>query len=132
PVRGSGTVSYVPENATLEVDEATATRERVRLSLHGSVPAPRWIVFARLYWPGYEATINGTAGRVDSIDGILPNIVLPPDVPGSVEVVLSFRPPGLRASWIVAGVGLLVALGAIVLSHRDARAAGRLAVAHRV
>jgi uncharacterized membrane protein YfhO len=132
PVGGSGTVSYVPENATLEADEATATTERVRLRLRGGIPAPRWVVFARLYWPGYEATIDGSRVRVDTIDGILPKIVLPRDVEGSVDVVLSFRPPGLRASWILAGLGLILALAAIVLSERDSRADTRMPVVHGV
>ncbi|GAA5166177.1 hypothetical protein GCM10023214_38400 [Amycolatopsis dongchuanensis] len=65
------------------------------------------ILFARLNWPGYTATVDGAAVPVrEDATGL---IVL--DVPpGEHRVDLSFREPGLRAAAWVFGAATVVAL----------------------
>jgi hypothetical protein len=123
PLPGAGTLSYVPDHVAVERDDADAGTELVRLRASADHRGGAPVAFARLYWPGYEATINGRPAPVRAIGGILPAVDLPPGA-GVYELVLRYRPPGARASLVIAAVGVLVAAATVAVSRQRTAPAG--------
>lgn len=112
-----GTVSYVGKAVALAATptpQAEASRETHIFEISEAAgkaapdPLARSIIFARLWWPGYTAEVNGINVPVRAHDGLLARIDLPPDIAGRTTVSLAFRP-------LADPRGLLLPLGAIVL-----------------
>jgi hypothetical protein len=101
PVGGDGRVSWTSPGVDVLEDRAAPQRETVRYR----ADAPGRVLFSRLAWPGYEATVGGA--DVEVRDG--PAGLLVVEVPeGEGELVLTHTPPGLR-------LGIAAAIGAAVL-----------------
>ena len=103
-------------NATSE--SATPVQERVRVDTDtgGSV------VFARLAWPGYTATLDGASLQTKGLGGVFLYVDIPPDTHGG-GLVVSFRPPGQRLGYAGLGFGLIVLAFLVVLDIRHRRGA---------
>jgi hypothetical protein len=65
------------------------------------------VVFSRLLWPGYTATLDGRPVPVGSLKGVFVTVRVPVGASGS-RLALSFRPPGTT-------LGLLLAAGGITI-----------------
>jgi hypothetical protein len=107
-----GTVSWVSPGAALEsAREINPTREEVRIARPEGQPTT--VVFARLWWPGYQAEFNGEplATRVHA--GFLVAVDVPAGA-GSGILTLRFRPPRFSAG--IAGVagGLALCLAVLI------------------
>lgn len=118
PVVGyDGRLSWVSPDVRVLSDRSTPTRESVTLDAEDDGR----LVFARLAWPGYTATLDGEPLEVQ--DG--PAGLLTADVPAGRHVVeLAFRPPGLAAGAAALAVAALVTLGhsaAVLLARRRGR-----------
>ncbi len=74
------------------------------------------LVFSLLDWPGYEATLDGEPVPVKATDAGLITVQLPPGAQGTLE--LTYRPPGLLAGLVVAGLGLVGAVALSVFARR--------------
>jgi hypothetical protein len=74
------------------------------------------VVFSRLWWPGYTATLNGRPVPVDSLKGVFVSVRVPAGASGS-RLALSFRPPGTTLGLLLAagGAALLAVLLALQL-----------------
>ncbi|MFC9896524.1 hypothetical protein ACFVMC_22795 [Nocardia sp. NPDC127579] len=93
----NGRVSAVSgATATSEFESDTESRVRVDSTSGGQV------VFARLAWPGYTATLNGTEVPVEQVGKVFAAVRIPPGIHDG-ELVLSWSPPG----WPI-GVGAAV------------------------
>ncbi|MDQ1482556.1 MAG: hypothetical protein QOF35_632 [Actinomycetota bacterium] len=91
------------------------------------------VVFSRLLWPGYTATLDGRALPVDSIRGVFVTVRVPADTHGA-RLALSFRPPGTSLGLYLAagGAALLVGLTTFdVILRRRRRTPGSSPVAGR-
>jgi hypothetical protein len=89
-------------------------------------PSSGSVVFSRLLWPGYTATLDGRPVQVDSIKGVFVTVRLPAGTHGA-RLALSFRPPGTTLGLALAagGATLLSALVAgEVISRRRRRRSG--------
>lgn len=71
---------------------------------------PLLVVFSRLWFPGYEVLFNGDKLPLSLLEGILPSVVLPPDSSG--ELVLQYRPKGIRLGLAIAALTILSVLAA--------------------
>ena len=106
-----GLVSYTAPGVAVEDQPACRLRnstECVDVTVSGDGPGR--IVFARLWFPGYSATLDGEPIDVERLDGTLVAVDLPPDTDG--ELILSYRSPGfvpLAALAVAVVVGLAVA-----------------------
>jgi hypothetical protein len=92
-------------------------------SMTVSSPSGGSVVFSRLLWPGYTATLDGRGVPVDSIMGVFVTVRVPA-VTHAARLTLSFRPPGTTLGLVLAGVGaaLVAALAALdVISRRRRR-----------
>jgi hypothetical protein len=105
PVVGyDGRLSWVSPGIQVLSDRSTATGESVELvaGTDGS------LLFARLAWPGYTATLDGEP--VDVRDG--PAGLLAVDVPAGRHVLeVGFRSPGLSVGAAAVAVAALLSLG---------------------
>lgn len=104
PLPADGRVSWASNGVQVLVDSSEPHRELVR---YHSDTAGR-ILFARLTWPGYTATVDGVDVRV--VDG--PSGLLAVDVPpGDHTLMLEFASPGVRLGLVVLGAagGIVVA-----------------------
>ncbi|MGP4021312.1 GtrA family protein [Saccharopolyspora sp. 5N708] len=91
--------------------------ETVRFGRTGSRPE---LVFARLAWPGYQATVDGHRVPVGSTDAGLLVVRIPPGVHGGT-LTLSWRPPGFTAQLVLACAGALLAVALTVVPLRSGR-----------
>ncbi|TXG92362.1 hypothetical protein DW322_03550 [Rhodococcus rhodnii] len=109
-----GTVSATVD-ATATSTESSANSEHVRVS----APDGGSVVFSRLAWPGYTATLDGEPVEVVGLDDLYVMVDLPP---GTVDadLALSFRPPGWRLGTASAAGGVLV-LAVLTAVHHGAR-----------
>ncbi|MGE0651934.1 MAG: hypothetical protein AB7P12_09315, partial [Alphaproteobacteria bacterium] len=83
-----------------------ATAERETLLIKKREQRAQRMIFARAYWPGYRATLNGVEIPVRTHADFLVAIDLPAGAGG--ELVLSYQPPGWPFSLYIAGAALLM------------------------
>jgi hypothetical protein len=103
PLADDGRVSWASPGIDVLAGSATAQREEVR---YRAEDAGR-LLFTRLAWPGYTATVDGRPAPV--VDG--PAGLLAVEVPaGEHSLVVEYRAPGLRAGALAAGAAALVVL----------------------
>ncbi|WP_375540320.1 hypothetical protein [Nocardia sp. XZ_19_385] len=96
----NGRISAVAgATATSKSESDTESRVRVSSETGGQV------VFARLAWPGYEATLNGTEVPVEQIGKTFAAVHIPAGAKDA-ELVLSWSPPG----WPIGAAAALFAL----------------------
>jgi hypothetical protein len=106
-----GLVSYAAPGVEVRAQEACRLRnshECVDVTVTGH--APGRVVFARLWFPGYSATLDGKPVDVVPYDGALVAVDLPPGAHG--KLVISYRSPGfvpLAALAVAVVAGLAVA-----------------------
>jgi hypothetical protein len=91
--------------------------ETVRFGRTGGRPE---LVFARLAWPGYRATVDGRGVTVDATDAGLLVVRLPPGVDGGT-LTISWSPPGFAAQLLLACAGALLAIALSVVPLRSGR-----------
>jgi hypothetical protein len=96
------------------VGEVDSTRQSERLLVRA--PYGGRLVFARLSWPGYETTVDGTRVTAESLDDMLVAVSVPAS-DDIAELRLEYRPPGHRLGMILALVGVLIA-GLVLVDWR--------------
>jgi hypothetical protein len=108
PYELPGLLSYASAGVTVDPESACPqrnSRECVDVTVDDGGPGR--VVFARLWFPGYRATLDGEPIEVTRLDGTLVAVDLPAGASG--ELVLSYRSPGfvpLAALAVVTVVGL--------------------------
>ncbi|MGB6180457.1 MAG: hypothetical protein WBF79_04345 [Rhodococcus sp. (in: high G+C Gram-positive bacteria)] len=98
-----GTVSATVNARVVEPRSSSPTDESLRVSSEtgGS------IVFGRLAWPGYTATLNGEPLQTKGLGDVFLYVDLPPGTTDA-ELDLTFRPPGFKPGLVAMGGGLTV------------------------
>nr|WP_314140975.1 hypothetical protein [uncultured Rhodococcus sp.] len=103
-------------DATAESEGTNATSERVRVTS----PQGGSVVFSRLAWPGYTATLNGEPLQTKGLADIFLYVDLPPGTQNA-ELAISFRPPGQRLGLAAMAGGVFLLVGLVVLDVRRRR-----------
>lgn len=96
-----------PGNGTLEV--LAYGPNRVRFGVHTSDTA--LLVLSDIFYPGWQATLDGQATEIYKTDGIFRGVIVPP---GSHSVEMYFFPSSLK---IGLGLVLMVGWGSLVLTY---------------
>jgi hypothetical protein len=126
PLDGDGRVSWASEGVEVLADSSSPRRESVRYRADG----PGRVLFARLAWPGYTATVDGREVEVE--DG--PAGLVAVDVPaGSGTLVLRHETPGLRPGVLAAaGAGAVVVVQSALWLWQRRRSQPRGGTEHTV
>lgn len=96
------------------------TRSDLRESLDvAAAPDGGQLVFSMLAWPGWSAELEGAPLSVTRSDAGLLTVTLPAGAKGTVD--LTYRPPGLAAGLLGAGVGSVIGLGLAFVGWRSWR-----------
>lgn len=68
------------------------------------------VTFALLAWPGWTASVDGHPVEITESPGGLLQVELPDSGDELSTLTIRFTPPGSTAGWVLAGIGLVVAL----------------------
>jgi hypothetical protein len=102
-------VREAPERATLRVDVPAGD-------------APALLVFARPFFRGYEATLDGAPIPVTVVNGVQPAVELPPGAHGLLA--LTYAPRGWPVALGLSAVGIAAIVGALAVARRRTEGAG--------
>jgi hypothetical protein len=82
-----------------------------RIELKTEITAPGWLVLSEIWYPGWQATVNGAPQPVEKVNGLLRGLYL--SQPGSYQITMEYRPRSvLWGSWISGvTVGLMILIG---------------------
>lgn|GEM_PF-3021435 len=107
---GDGTYSVASGPVHVSVDTQIGDRlETAQVSNPGNTPAT--IAFARMWWPGYQAELDGQPLEVGSLAGVLVTVTVPAGSSG--ELRLSYQPSSWTKAPILIGLGMLLLLIAV-------------------
>jgi hypothetical protein len=104
-----GTLSWVGAGLTVAGLSASTLEERVTIQSNVA-PSARHLVFARAWYPGYMATIDGQPLPLKTYAGLLVSVSVPPGLTG--ELALRFKPPGHAWTLPLALAAILLLIGA--------------------
>ncbi|MCA1630739.1 MAG: YfhO family protein [Acidobacteria bacterium] len=139
-IRGEGGKDFDPRRtALLEVKQeelprltAAATRggeaaaggarvaeyEPSRLVVETDATAPSVLVVSEIFYPGWEATVDGAGARVDLADYLLRAVAVPA---GRHRVEMRYRAPAARNGAIVSALTVVLLIGLSIWSRRGSR-----------
>lgn len=100
----------------LLAEAAGATVSVAHLSpthLQAEVQATGWqlLVFSQIYYPGWQATLDGQPVEIRRVNGILQGVLVPA---GVHQLDLQFWPASFWGGSLISGVGVLLWLGLII------------------
>lgn len=87
-----------------------------RIELETELAAPGWLILSEIWYPGWQATVNGSPQPVQRVDGLLRGLYL--NQPGPYQITLVYRPRSVVwGSW-VSGLtsGLLIIMSLFLVS----------------
>jgi hypothetical protein len=111
------------------LDGVTIEQEQVSdLGYRAMVSAPDGgrVVFSRLSWPGYSATLDGDPLPVSAVDDMFVSVQVPARTEAA-SLALAYQPPGLAAglAGLALGTGIVALLALLQLrARRSARVVG--------
>lgn len=114
PNRQNTTLAYASPGI-VTVPGSVVTGEKEELQITGNDNGGK-LVFARLWWPGYEAQLEGKPLVTGPLGEIFVKVELPPGARGMLT--LQFIPPGFKLGVVFALFGLLLGGIALWLNRR--------------
>lgn len=117
--RDGGLVSTAPGrvSATVGVDVRPISSSVDEAHLEVTSPQGGSVVFARLAWPGYTATLDGRPIQTKGLGDMFLYVDIPPGTEDA-ELAIHFDPPGWRLGFAGMGFGLFLLLVLTVLHYR--------------
>lgn len=107
--RSAGRLSWTSDGVNVTSDQRSTPRVE-EVTFDNQTPAePAQFVFARLAWPGYSATVNGSAVPVDATPAGLVRVELPADTAAG-QLRLVWTPTGYGIGLVCLGTGAGLAL----------------------
>jgi hypothetical protein len=97
-----GSVSWLSPYVSVS-DVSLAQPEMEEMLVANESETPGRVVWARLAYAGYQATLNSQPLEIEPLDGLLLSVVVPPNTAG--KIVLKFRPYGDTYTYIAALIG---------------------------
>jgi hypothetical protein len=89
--------------------------EAERVEAEASASRRSLLVLTDVHFPGWKATVDGKSVPIERVDYLLRGVVVPP---GEHRVVFTYEPSSFRAGWIIAVLGLLALLAAVIVGLR--------------
>ncbi len=88
-----------------------------RFEIDTDALAPTVLVVSEIFYPGWEATVDGQPARILLTDYLLRGVALPP---GRHRVEMHYTAPGARAGAIISACTLLLLGGLFIYARRQA------------
>jgi hypothetical protein len=85
-----------------------------RIELEADIAEPGWLVLSEIWYPGWQATVNGVARPVERANGLLRGIYL--DQPGPQQVVLVYRPGSVTWGNRISSLAVIL-LGLLLVAY---------------
>lgn len=107
------TLSY---SAGVNVSDIQASNQTESMQISNTSGSSKQLVFSRMYWPGYKATLDGKPLTVTSAES---GIVVAVNIPAGAEgkLTLQYATQTLPTSWFVlGGLGLLLLIVAMAVA----------------
>lgn len=82
------------------------------IELETTIDAPGWLVVSEIWYPGWQATVNGSIQPVERVDRLLRGVYLAQ--PGPYRVTLRYQPDSVRWGNWLAGITAVI-LGLVVI-----------------
>jgi len=89
-----------------------------RLELTVRAQSRGLLVLSEIFYPGWHATVNGKAARIDQVDGALRGVVVPR---GESQVVLHYSPWSFWLGALLTTAAFLCTFLAVLLTWRKSR-----------
>ena len=122
----AGSVLLEPQAEGVEVVESNGAQPdslvRIRsysanrIELETELAAPGWLILSEIWYPGWQAMVNGSPRPVERVDGLLRGLYL--SQPGPHQITLVYRPRSVSLGGWVSGLtsGLLVVMSLFLAS----------------
>jgi len=94
--------------------------EHTRVDLRATMPAAGFVVLADIYYPGWEARVNGAPAHIYRANHAFRAVWLPA---GEHEIEFRFHLPGLRTGAVISLIGGIAICGLIIAGLAQSRAA---------
>lgn len=112
-----GTVSWLTKGVTIKGLSESPTEERMAIT---TPDAGGKIIFARIWWPGFHADLDGRELPVTAHGKVLVSVTLPAQAKGVLR--LTYRAPGHRIYPFLAGLALFLFIPAGLFLARRTKA----------
>jgi hypothetical protein len=85
------------------------------IQVETAIEQPGWLVLSEIWYPGWQATVNGQERPVEKVNGLLRGVYL--DQPGEYQITLAYRPASvIWGNWIAGIAAALLILGWLYLA----------------
>ncbi len=101
----------LPLPLTRTVENATVETLNAQTFIVSTVEGPHLLVFSQIFYPGWQATLDGQAADLYPVNVILQGMMVPP---GSHQVELTFNPVSFWTGGLISIVALLICLVGLV------------------
>ncbi|HEY0099417.1 MAG TPA: YfhO family protein, partial [Pyrinomonadaceae bacterium] len=108
------TGAALPPEATARVVEYQPSR----LVIETSAPAAAVLVVSEIIYPGWEATVDGVAARIDTTNYLLRGVAVPA---GVHRVEMRYTAPAARVGAVISACALLLLCGLALYDWRAGR-----------
>jgi len=106
----------LPATAAAPEDKVTVTAWRPnRIDLDSTTATPRLLVLSEMYFPGWQATVDGVATPIYRTNYLFRGIVVPA---GRHTLSFSYRPRSVVIGAAISGLALVVALAVFFARRR--------------
>jgi len=119
-----GRVTGLPSVGDASGAQVQVTRyepQRIELETHNQQAG--FLVLSEVYYPGWEARIDGQKMPVHRVDYTLRGMIVPA---GSHHIEMIFHPPTFRAGAVCASLGVALLVAGVVVGRRRDRASNAL------
>ncbi|HXW01722.1 MAG TPA: hypothetical protein VEC93_25150, partial [Anaerolineae bacterium] len=83
-----------------------------RIEIETEIVEPGWLVLSEIWYPGWQATVNGAAKPVERVNGLLRGLYL--SQPGSYQITLAYRPGSvIWGNWISGITAVMIGAGVL-------------------
>jgi hypothetical protein len=117
-------VEKVAENG--QFSTANSQRSMAQISFYSAdqieveteIIEPGWLVLSEMWYPGWQATVNGVTQPVEKVNGLLRGLYL--SQPGTYHITLLYRPDSVLWGQLISGlIAILLVIAGLMLALRQ-------------
>lgn len=90
-----------------------------RIEVETDITAPGWLVLSEIWYPGWQATVNGVTQPVEKVNGLLRGLYL--SQPGTYHITLSYQPRSVLWGQRISGLTAALLMVGLILMLRQTR-----------